>query len=105
MFGTIIGDIVGSRFEWHNIKTKEFELFAKKCYPTDDTNMTLAVAKALMDCDGDYTVLGDKTVTAMQKIGRIYPHCGFGGRFKKWVHSQNPQPYNSYENKSCCLCC
>ena len=48
MLGAIIGDIVGSRFEWHNHKSKEFELFTPKCRPTDDSNMTLAVALALL---------------------------------------------------------
>lgn len=62
MLGAIIGDIVGSRFEWHNIKSKEFELFTDRCFPTDDSIMTIAVAQALLDCAGDYTVLGEKAV-------------------------------------------
>ena len=53
MIGAIIGDIAGSRFEWHNHKSKEFELFTNRCGPTDDSIMTLAVAKAIMNCAGD----------------------------------------------------
>ena len=49
MLGAIIGDIVGSRFEWNNIKTKEFEFFTKECTVTDDSIMSLAVAKALLE--------------------------------------------------------
>ena len=55
MLGAIIGDIVGSRFEWSNIKTKDFEFFNYRCEFTDDSVMTLAVAKALLDCKNDYS--------------------------------------------------
>ena len=53
MLGAIIGDIVGSRFEWNNHRSKDFNLFSAECFFTDDTVMTLAVAKALLDCKGD----------------------------------------------------
>lgn len=62
MLGAIIGDIVGSRFEWNNIKVKEFDLFSSRCFATDDSIMSLAVAKAIMDCNGDYSVLGNHAV-------------------------------------------
>lgn len=51
MLGTIIGDIVGSRFEWDNIKTKDFEWFTDDCFVTDDYVMTLAIVKAIMESD------------------------------------------------------
>ena len=54
MLGAIVGDIVGSRFEGSNLKSKEFELFTDECVPTDDSNMTLAVAKALVQVRGDW---------------------------------------------------
>ena len=85
MLGAIIGDIVGSRFEWHNIKKKDFDLFTLDCVPTDDSIMALAVAQALLKCEGDYRALGEKAVHYMQTIGRIYPRCGFGGNFLWWV--------------------
>ena len=98
MLGAIIGDIVGSRFEFNNIKTKQFELFAPRCFATDDSIMTLAVAKALLDSKADHSDLGACAVRAMQEIGRPYPHCGYGGRFIEWIYTDNPQPYNSFGN-------
>jgi len=98
MLGAIIGDIAGSRYEWNNIKTKEFDLLTYRCQPTDDTIMTLAVAKALMECDKSWSTLSEKAVTCMQALGRKYPLAGYGGRFRKWLISENPQPYNSYGN-------
>ena len=98
MIGAIIGDIVGSRFEWNNIKTKEFEFLTHHCKVTDDSIMSLAVAKALLDCGGIYDNLGALTVSAMQEIGRPYPYCGYGGMFRRWIYSDNPAPYNSFGN-------
>lgn len=73
MLGAIVGDIVGSRFERHNHKSKDFELFTDRCRFTDDTAMTVAIAKALLECKGDYTELSDHTVRCMQEIGRKHP--------------------------------
>lgn len=98
MLGAIIGDIVGSRFEWNNHRSKEFELFTSACKPTDDSIMTLAIAKALLSCKGDYADLGKKAVYWMRKIGQPYPSCGYGGRFYGWMYSDDPQPYRSYGN-------
>ncbi len=98
MLGAIIGDIVGSRFEWHNIKTKEFDLFTYNCSVTDDSIMSLAIAQAILDCNGDYRKLSSAAVRRMQEIGRPYPHCGFGGMFYQWMYSDNPQPYGSFGN-------
>ena len=98
MLGAIIGDIVGSRFEWNNIKTKEFELLTYKCFPTDDSIMSLAIAKAFLDSKKDLNKLGEIAVRSMQEIGRPYPECGYGGMFRKWIYSENPKPYNSFGN-------
>ena len=98
MLGAIIGDITGSRFEWNNIKTKEFDFFTYRCEFTDDSVMSFAMAKALLDCAGDYDKLGTFAVKAMQEIGRPYPNCGYGGMFRQWMYSDNPQPYDSYGN-------
>ncbi|MCQ5209262.1 ADP-ribosylglycohydrolase family protein [Megasphaera massiliensis] len=100
MLGAIVGDIVGSRFEWHNIKTKEFELFHYKCRPTDDSIMSLALAKAILDSKADYSNLGELAVDNMQSLGRKYPNCGYGGRFKHWVFAVDPKPYGSLGNGS-----
>lgn len=98
MLGAIIGDIVGSRFEFNNHRSKEFALFTEGCFATDDSIMTLAVAKAILACEGDWDRLGEQTVKHMQQIGRKYPNCGFGGMFHRWVFSGDPQPYNSFGN-------
>jgi len=110
MLGAIIGDIVGSRFEFNNYRNKNFELFGDGCFATDDSIMTLAVAKAIMEAmknvqqsidvyDRDFhSRLFDFTVKYMQEIGRKYPNCGFGGMFYGWVFSDSPKPYNSYGN-------
>ena len=76
MIGAIIGDVVGSRFEFHNHLSKDFELFARGCEFTDDSVMTCAVAQGLMDSRYDWSDLSEKTVAAMQRIGRQFPYCG-----------------------------
>lgn len=98
MIGTIIGDIVGSRFEFRNNRSKQFELFTDKCSATDDSIMSLAIAKAILDCNGNYTKLGETAVKCMQEIGRPYPYCGYGGMFNDWMYSDNPKPYGSFGN-------
>lgn len=110
MLGAIIGDIVGSRFEFNNHRSKEFDLFAEGCFATDDSIMSLAVAKAIMEAskvkdpsvrgyDSDFhSALSDLTVKYMQEIGRKYPNCGFGGMFYQWVFSDSPKPYKSFGN-------
>ena len=97
MLGAIIGDIVGSTREWHNVKTEDFELLPQGSRFTDDTVMTLAVAKWLMD---DPSHKADSLVRIMQDMGRRYPNAGYGGMFRRWLNSDNPQPYGSYGNGS-----
>ena len=99
MWGAIIGDIAGSRYEFHNFKSKKIDLFDPRCRFTDDSVMTLAVAAALMESGEDPEALGAAAVRWMQGIGRKYPECGFGGRFFKWIFFEgNPKPYGSYGN-------
>ena len=98
MLGAIIGDIVGSRFEWHNIKKKDFRFFRFNCFATDDSIITLALAKAIMESQADWSDLSDNAVKYMQAIGRHYPNCGYGGHFHEWIFSDSPEPYNSYGN-------
>ena len=100
MLGTIIGDMVGSIYEFHNHRSKEFPLFDVGCFPTDDSLMTIAVAKAILENDGEAEGLEDQAVKWMQKIGRQYPNCGYGGRFWDWMFSSNPKPYGSFGNGS-----
>ena len=98
MLGAIIGDIVGSRFEWNNIKTKEFEFFTQECTVTDDSIMSLAVAKALLDSEKELDKLSKIAASCLQEIGRPYHNCGYGGLFYEWMYSDSPQPYNSFGN-------
>jgi len=99
LMGAIIGDIVGSRFEWNNIFTKDFEFFHPDCFFTDDTVMTIAVAQALMKTNRQrYERLSEESVRCMQEIGRLYPHCGYGERFHHWIFADDPQPYGSWGN-------
>ena len=81
MLGAIIGDIVGSRFEWNNNRSKQFDFLTYKCFPTDDSIMSLAVARAILISKPDYSDLSKNTVECMQSIGRNYPNCGYGGGF------------------------
>ena len=98
MLGAIIGDIAGSRFEWHNHKSKEFDLLTERCRPTDDSVMTLAIARAILNCSGDYSGLSSQAVSCMRSFGRQYPDAGYGGKFHRWLNERRPKPYNSLGN-------
>lgn len=100
MIGALIGDIVGSRFEWHNYRAKDFELFHSKCEFTDDSVMSLALCSALLRCDGDWSDLSRQSVRQMQELGKQYPHRGYGDHFLRWIYAEDPRPYNSYGNGS-----
>ena len=77
MIGAIIGDIVGSRFEWNNYRKKDFTLFTEDCFATDDSIMSLAIAGAVLQHQTEAVDLSKAAVFWMQKVGRPYPHCGF----------------------------
>ena len=99
MIGAIVGDIVGSRFEWHNHKSKDFELLPNSCFFTDDSVMSLAICEALMQCKTDFSDLSEQAIRAMQSVGRSYPKCGYGSSFWLWMFSNRPpKTYNSYGN-------
>lgn len=102
MIGAVIGDIVGSVYEWDNIKTKYFLFFARDCSFTDDTVMSFAVASALLKSydSSDLELFKGELIKEMQRLGRVFPHAGYGGSFKKWLRSDNPKPYHSYGNGS-----
>ena len=100
MLGAIIGDIVGSIYEFENIKTKDFPFFGRRCTFTDDSVMTIAVYLAIKNAKSDYSDLEDKAIYYMQKLGREYPNRGYGGNFRFWLINPNPKPYNSFGNGS-----
>lgn len=103
MYGAILGDIIGSPFEFdRGDKTKEFDLFTKGCDFTDDSVMTIAVGEALLAVGPEATVkeIEEAVATNMQDWGKRYPYAGYGGRFRYWLGERNPKPYRSYGNGS-----
>ncbi len=102
MYGAILGDIIGSKYEFDNIRTKCFPLFSPGCSYTDDTLMTLAIGKALLRARKENKSFRLLAVEEMQRIGRAYPYPqgGYGGRFAGWLCSEDPRPYHSYGNGS-----
>ena len=116
MMGGIIGDIAGSRFEFKPIRSKKFELLIKgenyltkkqtfkefqdNCRFTDDTVMTIAVANALLQANGNYNILQDLVIKNMKEFGHKYPYVGYGIKFNRWLSMETTEPYNSYGNGS-----
>ena len=92
MIGAITCDIVGSIYEHHNIKSKEFPLFGDGCHFTDDTVCTLAVADCLLD-GGDFA-------SYLRLYARRYPDRGYGAMFYRWASTPNMEAYNSWGNGS-----
>jgi ADP-ribosylglycohydrolase len=90
MLGAIAGDVIGSIYEFDNIHSKDFPLFAAGCSYTDDTILSVALAECLLD-GGDYAA-------AMKSYCKRYPDGGYGGRFRAWAGSERSEPYNSYGN-------
>ena len=101
MYGAILGDIIGSPYEFdQGNKSKEFPLFTDESIFTDDTVMTIAVAEAFMDAPNDDEMIRHRLVESMRKYGLAYPDAGYGGRFGMWLFLEGDQPYNSYGNGS-----
>ena len=103
MYGAILGDIIGSPFEFdRGSKTKEFDLFTRVCGFTDDSVMTVAIAEALLavGSDAGESEIKEAAAANMQDWGRRYPHAGYGGKFRQWLKERNPKPYGSYGNGS-----
>lgn len=95
MLGALVGDIIGSTYEFYNTKRMDFDLFEKGSCFTDDSVMTLAVAKWLVE-DEAHTI--HYLIYCMQELGDHHPHAGYGGRFAGWLCEDDPQPYNSWGN-------
>lgn len=103
MYGAILGDIIGSPFEFdRGRKTKDFDLFSKGCGYTDDSVMTVAIAEALIAVGPDATIseIKEAVIAGMQDWGERYPYAGYGGSFRHWLRESNPKPYGSYGNGS-----
>ena len=95
MLGAIVGDIVGSIYEFQNTKSTRFNLLTPWSHFTDDSVMTLAVAKWLVE-DEVHTI--HYLIYCMQELGNRYPNAGYGGNFMGWLREDEPQPYNSWGN-------
>lgn len=95
MLGAIIGDVVGSVYEFNNIRTKKFKLFGKGNFLTDDSIMTIAITEVLKN---GYQDDNDKIVETLKKWGRKYPKAGYGGHFFKWLFTEEKEPYYSFGN-------
>ena len=90
MIGALAGDIIGSVYEWHNIKTKDFALFSDRCVFTDDSILTIALADSILT--------GTSYVENLKTFYRWYPDGGYGGGFHRWARSPTAGPYNSWGN-------
>lgn len=100
MIGAILGDIVGSVFEFNRIKSKEFEFMTDNNYFTDDSVMTIAIGKAILESKNDFKLLSVNAIKYMQELGKMFPNAGYGYSFMHWLKSDHPKPYRSYGNGS-----
>ena len=102
MLGAIIGDIVGSRFEFNNIHTKDFEFFHDDCHITDDSAMTIAVMYAILNGNlQDENAFKQTVINSYKKFWMLDPDGDYGMRFDEWLNSDDPKPYNSLGNGAC----
>jgi len=97
IIGAIAGDVIGSAYEFNPTRDYDFELFTRNSTFTDDTVLTMANAQWLLE-DEQHT--HEKLVGMMLDWCRRYPDRGYGGRFARWIHDSDPQPYNSFGNGS-----
>lgn len=103
MFGAILGDMIGSPYEFDmGNKSKEFPLFSKRSTYTDDTVMTVAVAEVFLDdnLSMDEDEIRQRLVESLHKYGKLFPDAGYGGRFGMWLFLDGTEPYNSWGNGS-----
>ena len=103
MIGAILGDIIGSPYEFdRGNKSKDFPLFSRNSKFTDDSVMTIAVADAFLSLPPQVSDedIHRFLVRSMQTYGQAFPHAGYGGMFRRWLKAPNPQPYGSYGNGS-----
>jgi ADP-ribosylglycohydrolase len=92
IIGAIAGDVLGSIYEWNNIKTTEFDLFNDNCKFTDDSVLTISITNSLLN--------NIPYKDSVLKYALNYPNKGYGGMFKEWIYNIDRKPYNSYGNGS-----
>ena len=100
MLGAIIGDMAGSIYEFDNIKSRDFEFLSERCEPTDDSILTCAIARALIDVKGRGTQLERVIMFRMKEyfLANPLPMGGFGAKFFQWALSDVIEPYGSWGN-------
>ena len=100
MLGAIIGDMAGSIYEFDNIKSRDFEFLSERCEPTDDSILTCAIARALIDVKGRGTQLERVIMFRMKEyfLANPLPMGGFGAKFFQWALSDVTEPYGSWGN-------
>ena len=103
MIGAILGDIIGSPFEFdRGNKSKDFPLFSRQSTYTDDTIMTLAVGRAFLDVQpsGSDDWILQVLANRMRQFGKMFPNAGYGGMFRQWLRNPGCQAYHSFGNGS-----
>lgn len=90
MIGALAGDIIGSVYEWNNIKTKDFVLFSDQCFFTDDSILTIALADSILH--------NVPYIDNLKRFYHWYPNGGYGDIFHQWARSPYSKPYNSWGN-------
>lgn len=100
MIGAIIGDVIGSTYEFWPPESKDFPLWNKSTSYTDDSVMTIAVGRAILRYRKGDTDFAKVCTEEMQLLGRKYPRAGYGHGFRVWLESEFPEPYNSFGNGS-----
>ena len=101
MKGAIFGDIIGSAYEFNNTHDYNFELLRPESDFTDDSVMTFAVARALIQSRGrSDEEIKETLIDSMKDLGQRYPDAGYGGMFYRWVLGNDRRPYNSFGNGS-----
>ncbi|GGA01953.1 hypothetical protein GCM10008018_55190 [Paenibacillus marchantiophytorum] len=106
MLGAVIGDVIGSVFEWHNVKSTEFQLYDRFTRFTDDTVLTVAIADAVLNKTKrsnrllDYYASKRLYAYKLRQYAKWYPNAGYGQKFEEWASSSDPKPYRSYGNGS-----
>lgn len=99
MLGAIAGDIIGSVFEWSSVQSRDFPLFSPRSDFTDDSVLTFAVARAILDARNGGSDFPDYAGRILD-FGRRYPARGYGEMFREWLQLDEQHPYNSYGNGS-----
>ena len=96
MFGALVGDIIGSHFEFNNTKSKDFPFFNEDTRFTDDSVLTLAISKYFLKFPKE--INKNELIKIIKETAQRYINAGYGPSFLRWINSNSSLPYNSYGN-------